>query len=43
VPILLATAYQTGLDEEVARRPFLRLVQKPIGYEALHRLIHAPR
>jgi CheY-like chemotaxis protein len=41
VPVLLATAYRTGLDAEVARRPFVRLVQKPIPYETLHRLIHA--
>ena len=40
VPILLATAYRTGLDAELARRPFLKLVQKPIPYETLHRLIH---
>ena len=41
VPVLLATAYRIGLDAEVARRPFLRMVQKPIPYETLHRLIHA--
>jgi DNA-binding NtrC family response regulator len=40
VPVLLATAYRTGLGAEVARRPFVRMVQKPIPYETLHRLIH---
>jgi DNA-binding NtrC family response regulator len=40
VPVLLATAYRTGLGDEVARRPFVRMVQKPIPYETLHRLIH---
>ena len=41
VPVLLVTAYRSGLDAEVARRPFLTMVQKPIGYDALHRAIHA--
>lgn len=40
VPILLVTAYRSGLEVEVARRPFLRMLQKPIGYDALHRAIH---
>ena len=40
VPVLLATAYRTGLGAEVARRPFLRMVKKPVPYETLHRLIH---
>jgi DNA-binding NtrC family response regulator len=39
-PILLATAFRAGLDTKVAHRPFLRLVQKPIAYDAIHRLIH---
>ena len=39
-PILLVTAHHSVLHAEVARRPFLRVVAKPIGYEALHRLIH---
>jgi DNA-binding NtrC family response regulator len=43
VPVLLVTAYRSGLDAEVARRPFLRLAQKPIGYDALHRIIHEAR
>ena len=43
VPVLLVTAYRSGLEAEAARRPFLRLAQKPIGYDALHRLIHECR
>jgi two-component system response regulator GlrR len=39
-PVLIVTAYRSGLDAEVAHRPFLRLVQKPIGYDALHGAIH---
>lgn len=39
-PVLLVTAYPSGLDAEVARRPFLRMILKPIGYDALHRMIH---
>ena len=41
VPVLLATAFRTGLETEVARRPFIRMVQKPVPYDTLHRLIHA--
>ena len=41
VPVLLVTAYRTGLEQEVARRPFIRLVQKPVPYDAIHRAIHA--
>jgi two-component system response regulator GlrR len=40
VPVLLVTAYPSGLDAEVARRPFLRMILKPIGYDSLHRVIH---
>ena len=40
IPILLVTAYPGGLDTEVARRPFLRMILKPVGYDALHRMIH---
>ena len=40
VPALLVTAYHSGLELEVARRPFLRMIRKPIGYDALHRMIH---
>jgi two-component system response regulator GlrR len=40
LPVLLVTAYRTGLDAEVAQRPFLRIVQKPIAYETLHHMIH---
>ena len=39
-PVLLVTAYRSGLDDHVARRSFVRMVQKPIGYDALHRVIH---
>jgi DNA-binding NtrC family response regulator len=39
-PVLLVTAYRSELDAEVAQQPFLRLLQKPIGYDALHRAIH---
>ena len=39
-PILLVTARHSVLHAEIVRRPFLRVVAKPIGYEALHRLIH---
>jgi DNA-binding NtrC family response regulator len=40
VPVLLVTAYRSGLDAQVARRPFVTMIQKPIGYDALHRAIH---
>jgi len=41
VPIILVTAYRTNhLDAEVARRPFVRLVEKPIPYDTVHALIH---
>jgi DNA-binding NtrC family response regulator len=40
IPVLLATAYRTGLDAEVARRPFVRMIQKPVPYDTLHALIH---
>jgi two-component system response regulator GlrR len=40
LPVLLVTAYRTGLGAEAAQRSFLRIVQKPIGYETLHRMIH---
>ena len=40
VPILLVTADASDLDVHMARRPFLRMMQKPIGYDALHRAIH---
>ena len=41
LPIILVTAYRTHhLDAEVARRPFVHLVEKPIPYENLHALIH---
>ena len=46
LPVLLVTAYRTALDAEVAQRPFMRVVQKPIAYDTLHRMIHecvAPR
>lgn len=39
VPVLLATAYRADVHA-AAQRPFLRLAQKPIAYDALHRLIH---
>jgi DNA-binding NtrC family response regulator len=39
-PVLLMTAYPLGLDAELARRPFVRLIVKPIGYDALHRVVH---
>jgi two-component system nitrogen regulation response regulator GlnG len=42
VPILLLTAYCSEvLEANVAARSFVRLVQKPIDYGALHALIHA--
>ena len=40
IPVLLVTAYRSGLQGEAARRSFVRLVQKPIGYDAIHRTIH---
>ncbi len=40
VPVLLATAYRAGVDGTAAKRPFVCLVQKPIMYDVLHRLIH---
>lgn len=40
VPVLLATAYRAGVDGSAATRPFLRVVQKPITYDGMHRLIH---
>jgi DNA-binding NtrC family response regulator len=40
VPVLLVTAYHSDLVLEVARRPFLRMIPKPIGYDALHQMIH---
>lgn len=40
-PIILVTGYRTHrLDIEAARRPFVRLVEKPIRYDELHALIH---
>lgn len=39
-PVLLVTAHHSTLRAEVVRRPFLRVVAKPIGYDALHRMIH---
>jgi DNA-binding NtrC family response regulator len=40
VPVLLVTAYHARLELDVARRPFVRMISKPIGYDALHRIIH---
>jgi DNA-binding NtrC family response regulator len=40
IPVLLTTAYRTGLEAEVARRPFVRMIQKPIPYDTLHAMIH---
>jgi len=41
LPIILVTAYRTHhLDAQVARRPFVRLVEKPILYDTVHALIH---
>jgi len=40
VPVLLVTAFRSNLDAEIARRPFMRMLLKPIGYETLHRTIH---
>lgn len=40
VPVLLVTAHHAGLEREVARRPFLRMIAKPVGYDLLHQVIH---
>jgi len=41
VPVILATAYRTpALNAQVLDRTFLRLVDKPVDYAAVHRLIH---
>jgi len=41
VPIVLLTAYcPASLHRELAVRPFIRLVEKPVGYPELHSLIH---
>lgn len=41
-PVVLVTAYQTpGLDTQAVDRPYLRIVQKPVDYDAIHALIHA--
>jgi hypothetical protein len=41
VPIVLLAAYRSGsLDRELAVRPFIRPVEKPVGYDELHTLIH---
>jgi DNA-binding NtrC family response regulator len=44
VPVLLVTAYRTrSIDAQVSSRPFMRLVEKPIDYGALHTLLHQLR
>lgn len=40
-PVLLVTGYQTqALESQVLARPYLRVLQKPVQYEAIHSLIH---
>jgi two-component system nitrogen regulation response regulator GlnG len=40
-PVLLVTAYRThSLEAQILDRPYLRLVQKPVDYAAIHALIH---
>jgi len=38
--LLLVSYRPLSIDDEVASRPFVRLVEKPMTYDALHRLIH---
>jgi CheY-like chemotaxis protein len=38
--ILLAAYLPSALGHELAERPFLRLVEKPLSYDDLHQLIH---
>ncbi|MCC6848031.1 MAG: response regulator [Deltaproteobacteria bacterium] len=41
VPVVIVTAYRTrSIEAQVAGRPFMRLVDKPIDYEVLHALLH---
>lgn len=41
LPVLIVTAYHTQtLDAQALQRPFLRIVSKPVDYDALHALIH---
>jgi DNA-binding NtrC family response regulator len=41
VPIVMATGSRTrSLDCEVAARPFMRLLEKPLRYDDLHALVH---
>lgn len=41
VPIILVTAHHTGVvTAEAARRPFLKVVWKPLQYDDVHDLLH---
>jgi DNA-binding NtrC family response regulator len=41
VPLILVTAFHGhSIDQEVARRPFLHLMHKPMHYEAVHEAVH---
>jgi len=41
VPVLLVTAYRTHpIDAQVATRPFLTALSKPLDYEHFHEFIH---
>jgi len=41
VPVLLMTAYRKpSLAAQVLDRPYLRILQKPVDYEAIHATIH---
>ena len=41
MPVLLVTAYQTqSLEAQALDRPYLRVVPKPVAYEAIHTIIH---
>lgn len=42
VPVILITAFHgQALEEEAARRPFLRLLHKPMQYEDVHAEVHS--
>lgn len=41
IPVLLVTAYRTqSLEGQARDRPYLRILQKPVDYDAIHALIH---